>query len=73
MPTTKKKFVNIAQLIAQSVSVVCPSCGECQPSPDDGSDLWTFEDFQKITKGPRVCCNCDEPIIIVHANKVQFN
>lgn len=59
------------QLVTDGVSVVCPHCGECQPSPDDGSHIWTAEDFpnNKLTR----CVGCEEPITILPAMKAQFD
>lgn len=49
-------------LIASSVSVVCPYCGDCQPNAD-GSEMWIEEDFQD-KHGTFKCVACDKSIVI---------
>lgn len=59
-----------AQLVADCVSVLCPACGEPQPSPDDGSDKWMRGDFARTTI--KACVSCDVPLRIVPFSNVQF-
>lgn len=61
----------IAQLIADVVTVVCPSCGECQPNPEDGSQQWEPHHFQM--KPVAACVSCDEQLQISWKSKVQFD
>lgn len=52
----------MAQLIATTVVVLCPHCGEVQAAPN-GSEFWTGEDF--IHKhGAHTCDSCDEKMLI---------
>ena len=60
-----------AQLVAESVSVVCPKCGETQPNKQDGSEQWTPENFMK-SSGRYVCVSCDQTLIVVTDSKVSF-
>jgi hypothetical protein len=60
-----------AQLACEAVSVLCPYCGEPQPSPDNGSDMWTRENFDKKS-GIFGCTACDEQILISSDPKAQF-
>lgn len=65
--------MKIAQLVAEAVSVVCPSCGADQPSPGDGSMFWTSEDFLKINDSAYKCVSCEERIMISKQSKVRFD
>ena len=58
------------QIVAESVAVLCPFCGDAQPN-QDGCEMWIPEDFQKHG-GKRACVSCMEPILIMHDTKVQF-
>jgi hypothetical protein len=60
-----------AQLFAEAVSVLCPFCGEPQPSPGIGSEMWTRPDFDKKS-GEFACVSCDERILITVDPKAQF-
>lgn len=60
-----------AQLLAEAVAVLCPACSEPQPSPDNGSEFWTAEDFAR-GHGTRPCASCDQPLIIETDSKVSF-
>jgi hypothetical protein len=51
-------------LIASSVEVHCPHCGEGQPAPD-GSLVWTPEELERGAGRCR-CCACEQDIAIVH-------
>jgi len=60
----------MAQLFAEAVSVLCPSCGEPQPNPE-GSEMWMREDLRK-KHGEFGCVSCDARILIEFTTKVQF-
>jgi hypothetical protein len=51
--------------VTESVSVLCPYCGEPQPNGNDGSEQWTEEDMSRELDGLRngllSCCACDKP------------
>ena len=61
-----------AQLIADTVSVLCPFCGEPQPNKSDGSEQWTVEDFNKPRTDLLKCVSCDARFIGGYDAKVQF-
>jgi len=58
------------QLVAESVSVCCPFCGEAQPNAQ-GSELWIPQDFMHKA-GKSQCVSCDAPILIFSDPKAQF-
>ena len=60
-----------AQLVCAEVVVLCPFCGETQPSPDNGSTMWTSENFL-AKSGIFACVSCDERILISSEPKAQF-
>lgn len=60
-----------AQLVADAVAVLCPSCGEPQPNRKDGSEQWEASDFQNL-HGSWKCVSCDERFIIAPNTTVQF-
>lgn len=60
-----------AQLIAESVAVCCPYCGEPQLNRQ-GSEMWTAQDF--IGAPSRIKCNsCDETMSVSHESKATFS
>lgn len=61
-----------AQLIAEEVFVVCPSCGERQPNPDDGGELWVKAAFRYLTPDRYKCVSCDQTLMIATSPMVQF-
>lgn len=64
-----------AQLVADAVAVLCPYCGEPQPNPKDGSDLWEQSHFRAIAKedsGKRQCAACDATMHVWSTPKVMF-
>lgn len=66
-----KRTMQRAILCCEAVSVVCPYCGEPQPSPDNGSDMWTRENF-KAKSGVFACTACDERLLISPDPKAMF-
>lgn len=62
-----------AQLVADAVSVLCPSCGEPQPNSRDGSEQWEIADFKAVAdKSPIACVSCDAPMFVWSTPKVMF-
>jgi hypothetical protein len=61
-----------AQLLAESVAVCCPSCGEAQPNRNDGSEQWLTEDFQRLTDTRATCVSCEAKFLIFSDSKVMF-
>jgi transposase-like protein len=59
-----------AQIIAATVEICCPHCGEPLPSPDSGSDAWLPEQIPKDS--PKYTCNsCDEEFRVMFQNTAQ--
>ena len=49
-----------ATLYAAALEVACPVCGEAQPSPRSGSEMWEIREV-KEEKGKRLkCVSCDQ-------------
>lgn len=73
MRKKKQPRVRMAQLVAETVAVICPACGEYQPA-FGGSEFWTEEDFiqRKGLTGVRPCVSCDVPLIVETTPKVQL-
>jgi len=65
-----RKAPRKAQLIAESVSVCCPHCGEAQPDKN-GSELWTEESFIH-KQGKFMCVSCEEEMSIWTGSTAQF-
>lgn len=59
-----------AQLVCEHVQVLCPYCGDSQPSPND-STFWEKLDFDK-NSGRFKCVSCDEEMLIVIERKALF-
>lgn len=57
-----------AQIHAASLEVVCPYCGEPQPSPETGSHIWTVDEVRSKT-GPHTCVSCDRQMTIGLSSK----
>ena len=71
MSAFKKGHARRARLTVEMVNVCCPWCGEPQPSPYNGGDLWTREDFEKA--GSRAACtSCDQAILIHTDGRAVF-
>jgi hypothetical protein len=66
-------MMKTAQLVAESVCVLCPSCGATQPSRD-GSEQWLLEDFRRMSKDEarRKCVGCDEVLLVRPLKSVAF-
>jgi len=57
-------------VVAATVELTCPHCGEPQPSPG-GSHLWTIQEALDAQQDPlRDCAACNEPITIAMPNRV---
>lgn len=68
MPTKRKP----AQIIANTLAVLCPHCGEAQPDPENGSDMWTPDEVREASSSAaakRDCTACDQPMIIFATTK----
>jgi uncharacterized Zn-finger protein len=59
-----------ALIVAASVEVTCPYCGEPQPNPNDGSHLWLPEEVRSA-QGTRTCVSCDEPFYLHAQSRVS--
>lgn len=47
-----------AIIVAATVEVLCPHCGESQPNPDNGAFAWTPDEVT-MKQGRRECVSCD--------------
>lgn len=57
---------------AVTLSVCCPHCGEPQPAPDNGSDMWLPSQVRaEEAKGARDCVSCDEAFRINFQSRVS--
>ena len=59
-----------ATIVAATVEVFCPHCGEPQPSPDNGSHAWMPSQVV-VAQGKKVCVSCDEPFQLNEQNRVM--
>lgn len=64
------KRVRNAQVIAESLAIVCMECSSPQPNPDDGSEQWSPEQLA-AHQGVRVCVACDARIRVVAVSTAQ--
>ena len=60
-----------AIISAASLSVCCPYCGEPQPAPDNGSDMWFSSQVKAAAGTDRVCVSCDESFRVISQNRVS--
>lgn len=58
-----------ATILAASLEVHCPHCGEPLPNPTDGSHLWMPDDVLANT-GAKICNACDEPFQLSYQKRV---
>ncbi len=63
-----KKYAIIS---AASLEVGCPDCGEPQPSPDNGSHLWTPGEVTAASSTQHTCTACDLVFTIIAQNRVS--
>lgn len=73
-----------AQLVADTVAVCCPYCGEAQPNVSGGDEAWTKADFVRFDKEPLnkherhskkaqlLCVFCDKPMLVFDGKTAQF-
>lgn len=63
-----------AQLVAWTVMVECPHCGEPQPAPDNGSDSWMppLVAQAAAAKAERACVACERPFRIVMRRQARI-
>jgi hypothetical protein len=59
-----------AIIVAATVEVQCPYCGDPQPSPDNGSHAWMPSQIVTL-QGPRVCVSCEEQFILHTQSRVS--
>lgn len=59
-----------ATITAASLEVSCPVCGEPQPSPDNGSHIWTTAEVISVAGTKRTCVSCDVVFVVVFQNRV---
>jgi hypothetical protein len=67
---TARRRKRPAILVAVTVEVQCPHCGDPQPSPNNGSHLWTTTEVSE-SQGPKECVACDEPFTLHAQSRVS--
>lgn len=66
-------MTRFATLNAETISVLCPYCGEPQPCRRDGSDLWTPQDLKvRATDTKTTCQFCGEEFKIIAHKKAHI-
>jgi hypothetical protein len=60
-----------AQIIAATIEICCPHCGEPLPSPDNGSDAWLPKDIPTDEQKAYTCNSCEEQFRVMFQNKAQ--
>jgi hypothetical protein len=58
-----------AMIQAAALEVICPHCGDPQPSPDNGSHMWMPEQVT-VAQGIVTCVACDEKFRIHAQSRV---
>ena len=56
------------QIVAESVALLCPYCGEAFPS-ENGSEFWTVEELSGLEQGTKECPSCEQDVTVVLCNK----
>ena len=67
------KRSKVALVIAQTVAVICPACGEPQPDPDNGSDVWEPDQLKKVSGTKRPCVSCGVEMYVHAHSKTPVN
>lgn len=66
-----------ASLVATTVRVHCPHCGEPQPAPDyKNLILWVASDVKEFAEGPvgcQQCVCCDKPFMVTARTKATID
>lgn len=61
-------------VVASGIEVLCPFCGEPQPSPGNGSFIWLSEELATVAldskRANRQCVSCDVDIRVVAPARV---
>lgn len=57
-------------LIAVSLEILCPHCGEPQPDPEIGSHIWTIDQLRAANEQKRECVSCEQSFVIFSATKI---
>lgn len=60
--------MKLATIATESLLVLCPSCGEAQPNPDNGADNWTPEEVRSVSEH-KTCVACDARFAVQSVNK----
>jgi predicted RNA-binding Zn-ribbon protein involved in translation (DUF1610 family) len=60
-----------AIIVAASVEVQCPHCGEPQPSPDNGSHVWMTSQVAALSGQVKTCVSCDETFTVQAQSRVS--
>ncbi len=60
-----------AIIFAASREVGCPDYGEPQPSPDNGSHIWTPSQVTAASGKKLACVACDVVFTVISQNRVS--
>lgn len=66
--------VRQAQLVATTLNVLCPYCGEPQPNPDDGSEQWETRQVERANEtGAKDCVSCERKFRVFPRSRVEVS
>lgn len=71
MSTTTRRPLRHAQIVAESLAVLCPYCGEPLPNPDNGGDGWLPSELTSAAS-KQTCNSCDEVFRLIPQSKVTI-
>ncbi len=60
-----------AIITAVSLEVGCPECGEPQPSPETGSEIWLIDEVKASDGSERKCVSCDVTFRVIFHSRVS--
>ena len=61
-----------AVIVACTVEVQCPMCGEPKPSSYNGSEYWEVDELKDAANKKVVCGSCDHEFTIPQEHKVNL-
>lgn len=65
-----KRGYQTSNTLAACILVLCPHCGAEQPSPKDGTILWSPAEVSD-NQGDRTCNDCDEEYVLHFHSKIN--
>ena len=67
-----RAFQKLAVIVACTVEVQCPACGEPQPAPYNGSEYWEVDELVAAAGKKLTCVSCDNKFTINVEHKVNL-